>query len=275
MISIDVFCVFDEASKPYAEHLYTNMSCLSSGKYRLHFKHIALGGKFIAKGWDTVSVVRPDSYQPSFAHATALSLIPTLASAHYTVLVDSDFAVLCSDWDDLVISCFKCGVGIVGVEYDSLGLHYKAFPNVIFMVTPTELIKTLSINFYPSLSGNKVTRKLVENKTEELHSGIPIGRLWKLDTGYRIPGVFIEQGYKCKTAKLIKATSSNAKLDVTDYKALKKHVGNTIKQCEYHLDGELFATHLLASRNYSLNSNYVQFWFNRVALTQNKLLSRG
>lgn len=272
MATIDVFCVTGENGAAWATLLRRGLVSLASGRNDLRFKQITLeADRTRADGWDVVfnASERKRNFKgdSSLVHGMALNRVVDLADGEFVLYADADVAVLKSEWDEIMLREIVPPVGVVGVGYDDFSRHYQAFPNAIFMLVPTAVLKRVRPDFMPRYRKPGAVQAIVVSTAEEAERfGVSIGSSIKLDTGYMVPAAFRAAGYTGTLIPYVATCSSASKLPIVDPGTLMPLVRKDPRiHAEYHWRGELFATHMLASKGYGPGSPRGALWLKRIS----------
>jgi len=81
-----------------------------------------------------------------YNHALCLNEILKNMDKEYGMIIDCDVVLLEKNWDNKLLEMFKDNVAIIGSEYD--GNKYLDFPNAIFCIFKTSILKKLILIFY-------------------------------------------------------------------------------------------------------------------------------
>lgn len=271
-MTIDVFCTTGENGAAWAAVLRRSMLRLAGGEHELRFKQITMFDiRDPADGWtvvDHVDFKRFASADVSVAHGVALNRVASLSDADMTLFVDSDVVVTRRHWDDIVVDelCRDPGVGAMGVGYAPTG-HQRSFPNAIFMMVRTALLKEINLDFRPVLNGDKIARLFLPDDEADL-LGIDRGRTVKCDTGYHVPLAFLQKGYRGIVIPFVDAISSDAKIPIDSRKRVVSARKNLAGFAEHHWNGDLFVAHMTLSRrpDSSPDGSRGRYWIERLRI---------
>ena len=174
--------------------------------------------------------------EASLAHGTAVNDLISRMNTKYGAIFDSDFIVLCENWDEYLINSINNEYPIIGTQAGEFSTKERDFPYVFGFFFLTEIMKNLQIDFRPNvIEGEEV---------------IP-----SYDTGFQMRDKFLNNGYKGKLLYL-----KNTRY--YDSKYFPKVICG-----EYYLkkDEEIFGSHF--ARGSSLGkAKYLRGWKGKIYL---------
>jgi len=165
-------------------------------------------------------------------------------TSRFGVLVDSDVAFLCKNWDVCLIDQLDSSTVMIGSEYHPTDGKMINRPNVIMCAFDTNVLKSLAVDFMPSLA------RLVADEHLAKVFGCKISQTFFLDTGCDMIKQLIDAGYTTKTLKIV----SPRYKDTTDRLRLLKH---NEKGEEYHIGDIVVCTHIGRSLSRNFESDPV------------------
>ena len=162
--------------------------------------------------------------------------------------MDCDTCILIKNWDKILINELTLNTIIIGTPYEEV--HYLKFPNAIFCIFKTQIIKKLKISFKPKKSffskilpiiPAKVKIEKINFKNKKYYSDKINNKIY-LDVGFELPLKIKKNLFDGKSFSFIHPNNKNSKL-------------NNKKGEEYHYKNNLILTHLGRStqRNYFTN----------------------
>lgn len=228
MKTIDVYTFYDKVSQPLAIRMLNNAKALASGEFAFNWNSYVFTDVDDCE-WRVIdkAVRFPNA---SYSHGMACNSAIKHSTADYVMLIDADTAFLVKDWDKLLIEQLnnKCVcVGAEGVYRNS-----SIVPNPLCLIADGKVFRSIGVDFLPKLVGNLCAKTWVQNETQTLYSGRPIGTSWKFETGYKLRETLITAGYEFKTLKTYRTTGEN-------------------KVAVYYLDGNSkpIVAHMVGSRS--------------------------
>ena len=128
-------------------------------------------------------------------HGKNMQALLSYANSKYAIICDVDTAVLCKDWDDILINELEGNKIIIGSHYRKsvrTGIYakYSNFPNQFFSLFKVKEFKQTVKCLIPSLKNVKV------NEDNIKIYGPPVGRTISLDTFHNVPEYLISAGYE-------------------------------------------------------------------------------
>lgn len=156
-------------------------------------------------------------FTPSSNHSAAINALAHVVEGDHVIFSDYDMAFLKKGWDETIKGRLE-EKDIFGVPYppylfkatvDGLGeamkfikdLHcakYQGCPNLSFMAMKMETLKRLGYltTFDDFLSSGGIPFRLINHPDLIHETGLPMGSIQWLDTGWEIPGKCVELGLK-------------------------------------------------------------------------------
>lgn len=265
MASIDCFVAAGRHSDVYGAMMRRNMLSLASGKHDFRWKCVPIDNYPIPDGFTAVGNHVASTENPSLTHSKALNQVADLASADYVLFADVDVAVLMDGWDDELVKRLVRPVAAIGTAYHEHSACYQNFPCAILMLVERETLQRVRPDFSPDIASDGRIRRRVLSDADEVETlGAEVGRQFKHETGWRAPKAFRSVGFVGRTLPCVRYCDAGAQMTMSAPKTRVPWHLRTLKWSEYHLDGRLFATHMLASRDYAPDTPYAQEWFRRI-----------
>jgi hypothetical protein len=247
-------------SEHYANFLISSIERTISRKFAYQYvvgiNKAGVDRSVIQKNLENIDIVyheRISSHDGSRGHGDCLNLIFEHMTSRFGVLVDADVAFLCKNWDILLIDQLDSSTVMIGSEYHPTDGKMVDRPNVITCAFDTNVLKSLSVNFMPSLT------RLVADEHLAKVFGCKLSQTFFLDTGCDMIKQLIDAGYTTKTLKIISPRYEDT---VRKIKLLK----NNEKGEEYHMGDIVICTHIgrSLSRNFA-SDPVVDAWKSRVS----------
>ena len=149
---------------------------------------------------------------------------------------------------------------IVGCEYGRKANKYKNFPTAYFCMFKTDILRKMNISFMPLSLGHK--NKIVIDLEQASSFCRNVGSAIIIDTGWELPYKLKKNGYGGYNLSTVECGSE------------KSIFTKKIAVTEYHLDGELIATHIgrATSRNFMTDPMAIEWraavenWFKKYKL---------
>jgi len=257
----------------YANFLRKTASTFMSGKNTINWKYVeSVGLTEEPEGYLKVAKTGNANHS-SFNHSLALNEAANHIDADYVMYVDADIAILCQDWDEIIIKelnkvdCFGFGFGRDNPRHSN-------FPGVFLFAFKASMLDKLILDFRPKLrdkNTESVYRYSLIDPKEAGYMGKKVGEIIKCDTGWQIPNIVGEAGCTWKALSCVLGKDKRHKLPFKDSSQKQFCLQKPEHMCEWHYNGELFGTHKQACRNHRLNSEWGRTWVNRINLyTKNR-----
>lgn len=193
-------------------------------------------------------VERHSQYTSSEGHADALNLLLENIESDFAFFVDSDVAFLCKDWDSILLDHLIDGTAMIGTEYHHSDGKMSNRPNVITCAFSVKTLKSLDVNFMPSL------KNIVLRADNCSHFGRKEGDTIFMDTGCDMISSLVSAGHETKVLKIVSPRYPDTHKDLLFLKRSDRGE-------EYHLEGVPICTHIGRSltRNFD-NDIIVKNW---------------
>jgi hypothetical protein len=196
------------------------------------------------------------SYPSSYNHALCLNEILKNMDKEYGMFIDCDVVLLEKNWNNKLLEMFKDNIAIIGSEYD--GNKYMDFPNAVFCIFKTNILKKYNINFLPFHSFcpnyNKSKKNEIIQENKKYFNG---DKEITLDVGWELPVKLKKNNYSGVTMKLvsprIKETQKYLKFMLPDMRGES-----------YQINNIPFCSHIGRSSSRSFNCDIVKMWRKRV-----------
>lgn len=205
----------------------------------------------IQKDLDVDNIVyreRVSSHDGSRGHGDCLNLIFESMTSKYGVLVDSDVAFLCKNWDAIMIGELDSSTVMIGSEYHPSDGKMINRPNVITCAFDNTVLKQLSVDFMPSM------KRIVADEDMSRIFGCGLSQTFFLDTGCDMIKQVIDAGYTTKTLKL-----ASPRYD--DTHDMIRFMKMDLKGEEYLLGDNVICTHIGRSLSRDFKTDpYVSSW---------------
>lgn len=240
-MTIDVIFALGPGSKPFASLSQQLMSHLESGKHQIRYRGI-LGGALVEV--DNVEVIASVARQAGpgdMTHSAVLDEMMNHVEADYTVITDSDVAILHQDWDDVCVREIVDDVAAIGFQIPDE--RCRTFPCVRFCMFDSAKLLECQPSFTPKLTNGPRAHPTKEavSSHEAKHLGRTI--VYK-DTGWKMPVFFHERGYRGLVMQYYQLhQTGKCKIPPLNEQQRKRMKGRILGHEEYHWKGELFATH--------------------------------
>jgi len=183
------------------------------------------------------------------AHGNALNILFQNMTHSIGGFIDCDVAILEKQWDKLLLRLFSKKTVIIGSSYWQKN-KYSKFPNVIFCLFKTQIIKECGINFEPA------NKYIVEDDKTDIYSR-PVGYELLLDTGYELPLKLKSNGYNGYCLSAIRSFDAAAIIKARKHKKAGE---------EYHLNKVPVCTHFRQSSNLSFDNRLTLEWRRNVKM---------
>ncbi len=173
----------------------------------------------------------------SFQHGKNIDYLISKFDSKFGAIMDSDVVLLKNNWDKILLDKLNKDVVIIGTPYKQF--HYLKFPNAIFCIFKTDIIKNLKIKFKPTkrhlynfipFIPSKVSIRKVSLKNKKFFSN-KVNEKILFDVGYQLPLKIKKNNLDGISFDFIDSTSNKAKL-------------KTLKGEEYHFEDEIILSHL-------------------------------
>ncbi len=266
MANIDVFCAITRNSSAYAEYLRKVGEALKSDKHNISWRSIeSVNAERMPKGFKSIGK-SGEFGQNSLNHAMALHKAMEGKLSPYVIFIDADVAITYPNWDDIAVQelenhdCFGFAWG------NDENRRYHKFPNVLFFAFKKNLLKKTSLDFRPlvSKSHKEKVSKHALTKEEARYMNRKSGNIVKCDTGWLLPVTLGRAGCSGCHIPMARSNSRVAKLPFRNEKQRTIFKEHPTHMTEYHWKGELFGSHLQASRNIPFDSSYSVVWRQRI-----------
>lgn len=239
MATIDVFIPLGPNSKPIAQFCNKFMRHLQSNKHEIRYKGI-LGGVsgFKVEGVDIIASVEAQPGPGDMTHTAVLEEAMNHIEADYTLISDSDVAVLCQDWDDICVREITGNIAAIGFKIPDV--RCKTFPCVRFCMFDSAKLVECKPNFRPVLSKGPRQRPVhgIPNENDSKYLGT--ARMY-MDTGWKMPVAFFEKGYRGLVMPYLLLKKS--KIPPLNEEQRKRMGGKILGHEEYYWNDKLFAVH--------------------------------
>jgi len=264
MATIDIFCPITRNSASYAEYLRKMAERLKSKKHDLKWKCIeSVNAGAMPKRFEHCGKTGQFG-QNSLNHAMALHKALEVATSPYVIFADADIALTYKGWDNVVVQTLNKGNSCFGFAWgNDEKRRYRNFPNVLFFCFKRELLKKVKLDFRPRVKGDKV-RKHIVTKEEAAFMHRRKNAIVKCDTGWLLPVTLGRANCNGVPIPLCRGGSKRSKMPFRSRSERKVFNRNKTHMTEYHWEGDLFGSHLQASRNIPFNSAYTKVWRNRI-----------
>ena len=209
------------------------------------------------------------SIPSSYNHGLCLNEIFKHMDKKYGMFIDCDVVVLEKNWDKKLLKMFTDNVAIIGSEYD--GRHYKGFPNVIFCLFKTEILKKCNINFLPIIHGmpnyNEIKRKNIIQENDKYLKYYDYGEWGEmiLDVGWELPVKLLKNNY---TGIKMNLVTPRKKETIKKIKFLLPI--ETMRGDEFQLNNVTYCCHVGRSSSRSFDCEIIKKWRNRTLEWLNK-----
>ena len=244
------------------------MENLKSERYKLNYKCVAsIGCDRIPEGWDCVGKITKDLGHNCKNHAAAMHYALKKIEAGTVIFVDADICILYPNWDHVVITELN-KTPIWGTAFGDKSRQYHRFPNVFFFCFKSGLLKGTDFDFFPDITpgGESPVRKKIETNYEAKAWNKNIGEQVKCDTGYRMPIVAYASNIKYGYMPRVLGGDRISQLPFRDDEQRAFCYQKPEHMAEWHYRGELFLSHLQASRNHGVDSEWGKVWMDRIEL---------
>jgi hypothetical protein len=251
--------------KDYAEFLRKTCEATKSGGHDIRYCAVeSVGCDGVPDGWE-YSGVGEDYGHSSKNHASAINT----AVFHFQqvrntgdvfILCDADMVILERGWD---LHCNLRSRECFGVSNGDSRSRYVDFPTVYFMATTA----AWAFDFVPDICGEspkRITREEAVSRYCGAEQFVGANKTIKCDTGWLMPRG--SWSLDAVTAlPRIWSRDPAAKLPFKNDAMRARCLAKKEHQCEWHHNGQLFASHKQACRSHSLHgSQEGRDWYWRV-----------
>lgn len=239
MATLDVIFALGPNSEPFVRLALQLMTHLESGLHEVRYKGIQGGSNVSVPGIDVVAKIERQPGPGDMTHAAVLDEMMNHVESDYTLITDSDVAVLRQDWDDVCIRELVNDVAAIGFKIPDR--RCVTFPCVRFCMFDSQKLIECQPEFTPVLTGGARSHP-VTGGAGKYAKHLGIGTVYK-DTGWKMPVPFHENGYRGLVMPFIRLSSDKVTIPALDDAQRKRMKGRILGHEEYHWKGELFATH--------------------------------
>jgi len=273
MATIDFFCLIGGNSVPYVDFMKKTCDVIKSGHHKILWKAIETiyTGKDArrdiqkkksekSKEFKYLDSITDRHKDASENHADALHAILKHVKSEYVIIGDVDIAVTFKNWDDWIVkslNSFDC----VGFQY-----RYHMFPSPQFFCFKKSLLKKRELDFRPKTRQHRVVKYRLKDKEEAKLFGRRVGATIVCDTGWRLPLVL----GGCTSYPMPRIFGNSPKHQLPFRNARQKkyciQTNSYRTMSEFHADGKLFGTHMLASRVHDYHGRFAATWRDRISI---------
>lgn len=270
-MTIDCILVLGPNGAEYAQRLRRNLLSLASGRHTIRWRCILVEGGSAPDGFETVGQPVPFAVNASVTHAHGLNQIADIAEGDAVLFSDADVAVTYPDWDAVMLRRMTGRVAAFGTShFEHLGC-YRNFPCPIFMMMRTRVLKTVRPDFMPGVSSSgEIIDQVVNDPQLAAWWGVPVGHTLHQETSVQFPIAMQRAGYEGVSLPLVLHRDDHSAMG-DEKSRVRLAGGKGLRMSEYHLDGKMFCTHLLGSRDEDPDGKKAADWAYRVGLYLNKL----
>lgn len=272
MNNLIVYTFIGHNSAPYAENLQKHCELLKSGNYNIVYKCIRTINnpqypetERIPEGWIHVADVEAHPISNSCSHALGINrAIEDVEDNQNNTIIfcDADICILYKNWDIVVYREL--------LKKDLFGWESKyGFPSVFFFGFKKDTLNLVEFDFMPLLENSKLERSkkiTVRDRQIAKMYNKGLGDRIKCDTGWRIPEHIFKARLDYQCVKRVISQNCEAKLPFVDTEQKELCFSRKDHMCEWHWRGQLFGTHLQASRNFGIDTNWGKIWMERISL---------
>lgn len=264
MPSIDILCAIGTNSSLYAEYLKATAEKLSTTNCDIKWKcMLGLDRNQLyeePKGFINYGKGKSKNDHGSVNHACTMHELMLHSNADITIIADVDIAILKKGWDQDVLDHLE-KYDSFGIEWGKWDRKYANFPSIMFIAFRTELLQELNWDLKPETKTNtEGIERYSANKLDAEVCSVPEDFLMKKDSGWKIPYFFKEKGKTGYGVKKVKVGSKLAQLPFKNKAQKKICIAKPTHMSEYLLNGELFASHLQASRSKPFYEENASAW---------------
>lgn len=201
-MKINVFMVIGKFGFQYAEVMRENMDLLKSQSSELEYFCINQDPYLdVPEGMKNVGVIQyygPTTHGVGLNNIAAQIAAKKFPDAEYTVFTDVDILMMIPNWDEYLIKYINDDCKAIGCSGDMVS-YYQDFPCVVFILFETRALRRAikhGIDFRSEIldSGRCSYRGATDNERKFVK--LNDDKVFKRDTGWRLPVVFGELGYK-------------------------------------------------------------------------------
>lgn len=261
MHDVDIVVVIhNNLSYLNAINLYNSAESLKSNLYSISWNCVLTYGTKddmpkVYTPFKVLSRIKKDYEHCSQQHGEAINIGIANSTANYILISDPDVIVLYKDWDKILINNIYDKNIAIGTEYPTVGHfrgdgHFRNFPSLVFCMFDSS-VRNLEFDCRPKLKYDPKkmrVRQSIESIDDENLAriyNIEKGSLMGMDTGYKLPILFNLNGYFSKVIKYHDILNGGKLVtSKKDKKWCKKEISENIFFEEYHMDNDLFVSHL-------------------------------
>jgi len=263
-LDIDILCAVGTNGSKYAEYFRTTALSLSTSDYKINWKcmmAVDRGSKYEEpKGFTVLGSGENKVDHGSINHTATMHELLKKSNSDITIIADVDLAILKMGWDVDVIKYLK-EYDCFGIGWGSWDRKYMDFPSIMFIAFHTKLIRELSWDLSPvSKKKNEGIERYAASSVDSKICSVPIGTVLKKDSGWRIPYFFKKSGKTGFSVEKVKVGSKGSQLPFKNKKQKALCLKKPTHMSEYILNGELWASHLQASRSKPFNKENASTW---------------
>ncbi len=264
MAQIEIICPITRNSAAYAEYLRKIAELLKSKKHTLKWRYIeSVGANGLPAGFERAGKTG-EFGQNSMNHAMALHKAMSVVSSPYVIFADADIVVTYKNWDDIVVQTLDQGNDCFGFAWgNDEPRRYHGFPNVLFFGFKKGLLQKARLDFRPKVSGEKVQKYQI-NKEEAALMNRRTKNIVKCDTGWLLPVTLGRANCNGVHIPMVRGGSKKSKMPFRNTKQRSIFKERPTHMTEYHWKGDLFGSHLQASRNIPFDCTYGKVWRQRI-----------
>lgn len=268
MAVIDMHLVTSCDCIKYTELFVNSCILLASQKHDIKLYLYGIGNinsNSIKKTNQIVKIFnKKDLGHSSPAHGTCLhymhEFIKSKSDSDYSIIADSDMVITMKNWDEICISLLKSDekAVVVGVEYPEVGDRYSHFPGIFFSMFKSDFLRNNDINWMPEY----------DERTKKLKRSRDNSEIIRRDTAWTLKSNILKKGYKGIKIDHVFVDDQKAILPKDSCLELSFNMlpNNLHYSYEYHLNNELFASHLVLSRHRRFNAHPLSIcWIKRVS----------
>jgi hypothetical protein len=268
MSTIEVSCCVVDGTEKYAEFLMNSCSKLASGEHNIRYRAVLSGNKAVCPdGFEEVTRIDQVG-NASENHALCLEEFCRQIDAEYHVVADTDVAVTMKDWDNLCISKMQGNVAAVGTAFPPDIRRYQDFPCLFFCMLRSDVLASIDIDWQPQCTeAGTIAKEVLEDKELAKGLAVPHRSIHKKDTAWKLRYDFARAGYSGIEFPMKYQTDNGALLPHLNKRGKKFYLdpkNSRWAMFEFHVDGELFATHLGAGRDRPFGGKVCEMWRPRV-----------
>jgi len=202
MARIQVFSVMGKNGVIFSQFLRETMIKLASGQNELEFNCFMSSKVEPPKGWNNLEHIIKQKHT-SLNHTTGLNRALDYISGDFVICSDVDVAILCPDWDAMMIEEMKAkNLDIFGVDHWEQGRGYENFPVVTFFMAKSHSHLLAHPDLRPALAkypnkygqGAEVIR--IKTAKEAFIFGKKKGYSLLKDSGWELPYRYKNAGLK-------------------------------------------------------------------------------